>query len=196
MNHCMTVAACAALALGASVARADEFDFSLVGAGIAQISDPVGCDRHFCDPNVSATWDGSVRIKLDGTGDGVYGSAAIQSFAVESNWQSYTWLNGDPGLFNDNSVTVHNGVVTDIEFNWVIDASHFEAFQVWTYPASASGSPLFSAFASGNCSGCGRPDATGYQFPWGTLIPIPEPATAGLLLAGLGLLVAGLRRRV
>lgn len=191
MKRYALLAAFAVLAMAASAVHADEFDFVLTGAGLAQITDAPNCDRHFCDPNVSAVWDGSVRLKLYGTGDGFYGTDAIQSVAVESNWQSYTWLNGGPGLFGDNSVTVKNGVVTDFEFNWVVDASHFENFQVWSYPSSA----YMSAFASGNCSGCGRPDATSYQFPWGTLIAIPEPGSAGLLLAGLGLLATRMRRR-
>ena len=93
-------------------------DFTLTGNGIAQITDPQPCTRDACDPNIGATWGGSVRLVLDGAGDGVYTSTDIESLAVESNWQSYTWSNGDPGQFGVDSVTVQGGVVTDLEFNW------------------------------------------------------------------------------
>jgi hypothetical protein len=192
MKRLATSAAFAVLALGASAVHADEFDFILTGSGLAEITDAPGCTRYGCDPFVSAVWDGSVRVKLDGTGDGVYSADRIQSFAVESNWQSYTWLNGDSGLYWDNSVTVKNGVVTDLEFNWSIDAPHSEYFQVSTYPP---GSSFISAVANGYCSGCGRSDAIGYHFPFGTLIAIPEADNAGLLLAGLCLMATRMRRR-
>lgn len=191
MKRLTTSAAFAVLALGASAVHADEFDFRLIGSGLAEITDAPGCTRYECDPHVPVVWDGSVRVKLDGTGDGVYGADRIQSFAVESNWQSYTWLNGDSGLSGDNWVTVKNGVVTDLEFNWVVDASQSEYFQVSTYPDSS----FINAMANGYCSGCGRFDAIGYHFPFGVLIAIPEPANAGLLLAGLCLLAGRMRFR-
>lgn len=191
MKRLTTSAAFAVLALGASAVHADEFDFTLAGSGLAEITDAPGCTRYECDPYVAVLWDGSVRLKLDGAGDGVYGADRIHSFAVESNWQSYTWSNGDPGLFGDNSVTVKNGVVTDLEFNWSIDPSQSEYFQVSTSP-----DPWFmNAMANGYCPGCGRFDAIGYHFPFGVLTAIPEPANAGLLLAGLCLLATGMRRR-
>lgn len=188
MKHCPIAAGAVALALCGPAAHADEFDFIFTGSGIARITDPTPCTRDNCDPNVGTGWNGSLKLILDDAGDGTYTDAGIRSLAVQSNWQSYTWSNGDAGLLDTPSVTVQGGVVTDLEFNWTIDETHQEVLFVTTYPGSGIG-----AFANAACSGCGRYDSTGYAV-WAFLTPIPEPAQAALLLAGLGLLAARSRR--
>ena len=188
-RHPAAVAIAMALTLCGSVAQADEFNFLIGGGGPVEVTDAPGCNYWGCDPYVSGIWYGSLKLVLAGTGDGVYTEANIQSLAVWSNWQSYTWSNGDPGLFNTPSVTVQNGVVTDLEFHWVIDEAHREVLQLTTYSG-----PWISAYANGDCSGCGRTDAVSYTM-FGGLTAVPEPTNAALLLVSLGLLGATSTRR-
>ena len=153
------------LAIGVSSAQADTFTPSFTCTGICAAT-PTAGDVSFPSPSITETWD-----------NGVANIAVTLGLAAGDNpTDTYTWTNTllpgveGPGLA-DFSISITDVTTGDSES---------------TAGTVGIGDPLFttSLTDSGTLT---------FSSSGGTTTPTPEPSTVGLLLAGIGTLLAARR---
>jgi len=131
-------------------------------------------------PFIDMDWRGRVTVVVDSPADGRYGDTDIVSLHLDANAGSFDAPRGFD--FDGNWVTVTDGQVSGIWFPGfpvtALDSNAWitiEGLDAW-YQAAGS-------------------YHVGSSYAEGTLTPIPEPASAVLLLAGV-VACAGLARRL
>jgi hypothetical protein len=127
------------------------------------------------DPHI-ASWVGSMHMQTDSLADGVYFGEHLLSFAFESNLFAYPSPDL-PGWRQPPTVTLWAGKVASISMHGDGDNSFFD---IRGFDASFQQGQHHADFITAT----------------GTLVPVPEPDTDALLLAGLALVgIVAPRRR-
>ena len=181
MKRKFLAVAAAALALGSASASAATFTYFLSGtmdsAATPCLHNPV------CDFTASP-WPGTLTIETDSTADGTYFEADLPLLEFKSSAISFT-RSGEPNALWDSAfVTLAGGLPVSIDVNY-----QTSAWEQLTISGMGVTYGLYDSRA-------GEGEAP-YMLGTGTLTlaasAVPEPASAGLLLAGS--LLLGLRFR-
>ena len=145
--------------------------------------------------DIPITWTGRVTVVVDGTHDGTYTGDTLESITVDTDVFDWSYTKGQtqvvweplPGLFllvgpePGASVDLAGGRLSGVNLVYD-DESNIDTM---------SGLDVSAASACRILDCHGAPD--NYMVS-GVLTPIPEPSVPVLLLSGLGLAAAGLRR--
>ncbi|MFL6696117.1 MAG: PEP-CTERM sorting domain-containing protein [Vitreoscilla sp.] len=168
--------------------------------GATYVATLSGSGTHQTQTDTPITWTGQVTVVTDGTADGTYTGATLESITVDTDVFDWSFTKGQtqvlteplPGVFllvgpePGTSVSLAGGRLSGIDLVYD-DESNIDTMSGLTVSA-------VSQCRTGACHGV--PD--NYMVS-GTLTPlagtVPEPPAPWMLLAGLGLAATGLRRR-
>jgi hypothetical protein len=181
MRNAWALAAASLALLTGQAARADA-TYTLVLNGTAHhtfncweilsqcaIGPPVPPDERYA-------WTGTISVVVDSSADGTYADADFLSLAFVANLGGVTLNSFEHSYPAFGQVTVTNGLVSSLD---VTDPLLFPDSPT---PGGLVFSGLSATYSQPPLHHFGETDA------FGTLTPIPEPGTDGLMLAGLGCL--------
>ncbi len=184
-------AAAAALVLGSTGALATEFELTLAGSG--EVFDYYRGPQPNGDPYWPTYWDGDIRVTTAGSADGVYTGAGLEAIDVYAYFFTLGYVVGDTqtiqygssgqewlvGMEPGATAVVSDGRVTSLTFQW--DWPFAGGVAVNGLSMTADGTPIDSPTA-------------GDMRLSGTLTPVPEGEASAMLMAGLALLGAFVKR--